>query len=171
MLDEETGAEPRVISASIADPYLLLVRDDSSIMVAQIDNNCELEEVEKQDDTILATKWLAGCLYTDTTGLFAPVQTDKGVPEGQNILMFLLSAAGALYVSYLFLLLISMLTLPRYTLFPISLSLSMLPPVSPMFPPSFPPTTPSDEAPFRRRLLKYWWPTSEILQQPHHTLS
>ncbi|GKT64611.1 CPSF A subunit region [Colletotrichum tofieldiae] len=98
MLDEETGAEPRVISASIADPYLLLVRDDSSIMVAQIDNNCELEEVEKQDDTILSTKWLAGCLYTDTTGLFAPVRTDKGTPEGQNIFVFLLSAAGALYI-------------------------------------------------------------------------
>ncbi|GKT43235.1 protein cft1 [Colletotrichum spaethianum] len=98
MLDEETGAEPRVISASIADPYLFLVRDDSSIMVAQIDNNCELEEVEKQDDAILSTKWLAGCLYTDTTGLFAPVQTDKGMPAGQNIFIFLLSAAGALYI-------------------------------------------------------------------------
>ncbi|KAJ0165536.1 Protein cft1 [Colletotrichum tanaceti] len=98
MLDEETGAEPRVISASITDPYLLLVRDDSSIMIARIDNNCELEEVEKQDDTILSTKWLAGCLYTDTTGLFAPMQTDKGLPEGQNTFMFLLSAAGALYI-------------------------------------------------------------------------
>ncbi|KAK2048270.1 hypothetical protein LZ31DRAFT_582417 [Colletotrichum somersetense] len=98
MLDEETGAEPRVVSASIADPYLFLVRDDSSIMVAQIDNNCELEEVEKQDDAILSTKWLAGCLYADTTGRFAPMQNDKGTPEGQNIFMFLLSAVGALYV-------------------------------------------------------------------------
>ncbi|OLN82877.1 Protein cft1 [Colletotrichum chlorophyti] len=98
MLDEETGVEPRVISANIADPYLLLVRDDSSIMVAQIDNNNELEEVERQDDTILSTKWLAGCLYTDTTGIFAPIQTDKGTSEGQNIFMFLLSAAGALYI-------------------------------------------------------------------------
>ncbi|TDZ40258.1 Protein cft1 [Colletotrichum spinosum] len=98
MLDEETGAEPRVISASIADPFLLLIRDDSSIMLAQIDSNNELEEVEKQDDTILATKWLAGCLYTDTSGLFAPIQTDKGTPLGHNIFMFLLSAAGALYI-------------------------------------------------------------------------
>lgn len=99
MLDEETGAEPRVVSASIADPYLLLVRDDASIMVAQIDNNNELEEMEKQDDTILSTQWLAGCLYTDTTGVFAPIQTDKGMPESQSIFMFLLSAVGALYVS------------------------------------------------------------------------
>ncbi|KAF0320132.1 CPSF A subunit region [Colletotrichum asianum] len=98
MLDEETGAEPRVVSASIADPYLLLVRDDASIMVAQIDNNNELEEMEKQDDTILSTQWLAGCLYTDTTGVFAPIQTDKGTPESQSIFMFLLSAVGALYI-------------------------------------------------------------------------
>lgn len=98
MLDEETGAEPRVVSASIADPYLLLVRDDSSVFVAQIDSNNELEEVEKVDDNLLATKWLAGCLYNDTKGTFKPTAGNKGA-DADNIMMFLLSAAGALHVS------------------------------------------------------------------------
>lgn len=98
MLDEETGAEPRVVSASIADPYLLLIRDDSSIFVAQIDNNNELEEVEKADNNLLSTKWLAGCLYNDTKGTFQSTVEEKGT-ETDKIMMFLLSAAGALHVS------------------------------------------------------------------------
>ncbi|KAK6820973.1 hypothetical protein PG987_015373 [Apiospora arundinis] len=98
MLDEETGAEPRVVSASISDRYLLLVRDDSSIFVAGIDNNLELEEIEKEDDTILATKWLSGCLYEDTAHTFTLETTDKGSKPGESVLMFLLSGAGALHV-------------------------------------------------------------------------
>ncbi|KAF7559018.1 hypothetical protein G7046_g5145 [Stylonectria norvegica] len=98
MLDEDTGAEPRVISASIADPYLLLVRDDNSIFVAQIDSNNELEEVERTDLNLLSTKWLAGCLYTDTKGMFQPTSGDKGTESDTKIIMFLLSASGALHM-------------------------------------------------------------------------
>jgi cleavage and polyadenylation specificity factor subunit 1 len=98
MLDEETGAEPRVTSASIADPYLLLIRDDSSLMLAQIDSNNELEEVEKMDATLQNTKWHSGCLYADTKGAFQPNASDKGV-ETEKLMMFLLSSTGALHVS------------------------------------------------------------------------
>ncbi|KAL7759347.1 hypothetical protein ACKLNR_009437 [Fusarium oxysporum f. sp. zingiberi] len=97
MLDEETGAEPRVTSASIADPYLLLIRDDSSLMLAQIDSNNELEEVEKMDATLQNTKWHSGCLYADTKGAFQPNASDKGA-ETEKIMMFLLSSTGALHV-------------------------------------------------------------------------
>jgi cleavage and polyadenylation specificity factor subunit 1 len=100
MLDEETGQEPRVNSASIADPYLLLVRDDSSVYVAQIDNNLELEEVEKEDKTLNSTKWLTGCLYIDTNGVFAEEAPKKGADPKATILMFLLSASGALHVRH-----------------------------------------------------------------------
>lgn len=98
MLDEETGAEPRVNSASIADPYLLLVRDDASIYVAEIDNNLELEELEKESKALLTTKWLAGCLYIDTTKVFAEEVAAKKNKPKDSVLMFLLSAGGALHV-------------------------------------------------------------------------
>lgn len=98
MLDEETGAEPRVISASIVDPYLLLLREDSSILVAQITNHNELEELDKEDETIVSTKWLSGCLYKDSRGLFAPVQTDKGTSTSESVFLFLLNAIGELHV-------------------------------------------------------------------------
>lgn len=98
MMDEETGAEPRVVSASISDPFLLLVRDDLSICIMKIDNNLELEEIEKEHDTLLSTKWLTGCLYEDTCGVFTKLQTDKGTKPGDNVVMFLLSGNGALHV-------------------------------------------------------------------------
>jgi cleavage and polyadenylation specificity factor subunit 1 len=101
MYDDDTGAEPKIVSASFADPYLLLFRDDSSIFVAQCDDNNELEEIEREDDALLATKWLTGCLYDDTTGAFAPVQSDKGYKAKESVMMFLLSAGGALHVSFL----------------------------------------------------------------------
>ncbi|PNY28839.1 Protein cft1 [Tolypocladium capitatum] len=98
MLDEETGAEPRVLSASIVDPYLLLVRDDSSVLIAQIDINNELEEVEKTDGAIQSTKWVAGCLYDDSRGVFRPSIGDEEQEVGDKIMMFLLSSSGALHI-------------------------------------------------------------------------
>lgn len=98
MLDEETGAEPRIISASMADPYLLLVREDHSILLAEMGKDYELEEVEKADKTLASTKWTTGCLYTDRTGIFQQQQKNKDSPSS-DLMMFLLSAAGALYVS------------------------------------------------------------------------
>ncbi|RAL59964.1 hypothetical protein DID88_000590 [Monilinia fructigena] len=95
MLDDETGAEPKIISASFADPFLLLIRDDASIFVAQCDDDNDLEEIERVDDTLLSTKWLTGCLYDDYSGVFS---TEKSIKVGENVKMFLLSAGGALHI-------------------------------------------------------------------------
>ena len=98
MFDEDTEAEPKIVSASFADPFLLLIRDDASIFLAQCDDNNELEEIDRADDVLLTTKWLTGCLYDDSTGMFAAVQSDKGQNAGKNVMMFLLSAGAALHV-------------------------------------------------------------------------
>ncbi|KAI6350634.1 hypothetical protein MCOR25_010522 [Pyricularia grisea] len=99
MLDEETGHEPRAISASIADPYILIIRDDSSAFIAHVNEESEIEEIEKEDKIISSTKWSAGCLYSDSKGAFAAAQqTTKGPKATPTIMMFLLSAAGALYI-------------------------------------------------------------------------
>ena len=100
MFDDDTGAEPKIVSASFADPFLLLLRDDSSIFVAQCDDDNEIEEIEREDDNLLATRWLSGCLYTDSTGVFTNLKSDKGYKANENIMMFLLSAGGALNVSF-----------------------------------------------------------------------
>ncbi|KAI8962003.1 CPSF A subunit region-domain-containing protein [Daldinia sp. FL1419] len=97
MLDEETGAEPRVDCASIVDPFILLVRDDASAFIAKLDKNLELEELDKEDTTLTSTKWATGCLYEDRSGIFSEARTDKEAKSGENIIMFLLSKAGALH--------------------------------------------------------------------------
>lgn len=99
MQDEETGAEPRAVSASIADPFLLIIRDDSSAFIAQMDSSNELEELDKEDPALVTTKWLTGCLYADTTGVFAADMAEKPANSASSVLMFLLSASGALQVS------------------------------------------------------------------------
>lgn len=100
MLDEESGAEPRALSASIVDPFLLITRDDGSAFVAEIDSNNELEEIEKTDGPLTSTKWANGCLYADTKGVFQDSQGDKG-KDSEKVVMFLLSSTGALHVSLL----------------------------------------------------------------------
>ncbi|KAG5993594.1 hypothetical protein E4U43_003458, partial [Claviceps pusilla] len=101
MLDEETGAEPRITSASIVDPYLLLIRDDSSVFIAQIDSNNELEEVVKPEGPLKCLKWVSGCLYHDTQGVFQASSGGGNQPQAADasrIMMFLLSSTGALHV-------------------------------------------------------------------------
>ncbi|KAI0473757.1 CPSF A subunit region-domain-containing protein [Xylariaceae sp. FL0804] len=121
MLDDDTGAEPRIEFASIADPYILLVRDDASILVAKIDEkNLELEELDKDDGVLSSTKWATGCLYTDASGVFGNGQTAKGMSPGENIIMFLLSRNGALHIYAL-----PDLTKPVY----VAEGLSFVPPV------------------------------------------
>ncbi|KAL3422159.1 cpsf a subunit region [Phlyctema vagabunda] len=98
MFDDDTGAEPKIVSASFADPFLLLVRDDASIFIVQCDDNNELEEIEKEDDTLLSTKWVTGCLYNDNTGAFKSVDNAQEAEAEGSAMMFLLSAGGALYI-------------------------------------------------------------------------
>ncbi|EPE06685.1 cleavage and polyadenylation specificity factor subunit [Ophiostoma piceae UAMH 11346] len=94
MIDEETDAELKILSASIADPYILLIRDDNSAFVAEINKDYELEEIEREEGTLTSTKWVTGCLYNDTTGTFAAPPS----PGADNILMFLYSETGQFHI-------------------------------------------------------------------------
>lgn len=98
MTDEITGAEPKIISASFADPYVLLVRDDASVMILKADESGDLDEIERGDE-LLITKWLSGSLYEDADDSFRLGPDDETEDDTANVLMFLLSADGGLYVS------------------------------------------------------------------------
>ncbi|KAK5165677.1 hypothetical protein LTR04_000989, partial [Oleoguttula sp. CCFEE 6159] len=84
MEDEITDAELKVVSASFADPYLLILRDDASAQVLEADSNGDIDELER-GDALLATKWLSGCVY-------------KSPSVGGKALVFLLSAEGGLHI-------------------------------------------------------------------------
>lgn len=99
MTDDVTGAEPKVLSATFADPYVLLVRDDMSIMVLKADESGDLDEIE-QTAASLEHKWLSGSLYEDPNDILRLESDDDDEDEAGNVLMFLLNIQGGLEVSF-----------------------------------------------------------------------
>jgi cleavage and polyadenylation specificity factor subunit 1 len=98
MFDDNTGAEPKIVSASFADPYLLLVRDDASVLILVSDESGEIEECDRSE-ALLSTQWLSGCLYTDRDGVLVASKENIRNSQKPDILMFLLTAEGCLQVS------------------------------------------------------------------------
>ncbi|KAB2573936.1 Cleavage/polyadenylation specificity factor A subunit [Lasiodiplodia theobromae] len=105
-MEDENGSELRIVSASFADPYILVLRDDSSVIILQADANGEMEEIDR-GDALLSTKWLSGCIHQSPT-------------TGDKALAYLLSAEGGLHVYAL-----PDLSKPAY----IAASLGFLPPM------------------------------------------
>ena len=99
MTDDITGAEPRVFSAAFADPYVLLLRDDMSIMVLKADESGDLDEIE-QEKTSSERKWLSGSLYEDSNDVLRLESDDDNEDEAGNVLMFLLNIQGGLEVGF-----------------------------------------------------------------------
>jgi len=87
MLDEVTDTELTIVHTSFTDPYLLVVRNDSSITVLNANEKGEVDELDR-GDALLASKWLSGCLYKSTT-------------HGAKHMAYLLSATGGLHVGSL----------------------------------------------------------------------
>ncbi|KAL1965959.1 hypothetical protein VTN77DRAFT_4899 [Rasamsonia byssochlamydoides] len=91
--DEDTSDERIAVSASFADPYLVILRDDASILLLQADESGDLDELPVNDD-ITSQNWLSGCLYADDSGMFSTVETGF---QG-NIHLFLLNAECKLFI-------------------------------------------------------------------------
>lgn len=81
------------------DPYVLIIRDDFSLVVLNADESGDLDEVER-GEALQQNEWVSGSLYDDSSDAFR-LETDDsdGDEEVGNVLLFLLNAAGGLYVS------------------------------------------------------------------------
>ncbi|KAL1990323.1 hypothetical protein VTN49DRAFT_6162 [Thermomyces lanuginosus] len=88
--EEDSQDERIAVSASFSDPYLLILRDDSSVLLLHLDTRGDLDEVAI-NDTISSQSWLSGCLYQDTKGVICP-------DSQKESLLFLLSADCKLYI-------------------------------------------------------------------------
>lgn len=97
MTDDSTGAEPKVFSAAFADPYVLLLRDDLSIMILKADESGDLDEIE-QGEPSLETQWISGSLYEDSNDVLRLETDDDNEEEAGNVLMFLLNSQSGLEV-------------------------------------------------------------------------
>ena len=97
LTDIESDAGPKVIRASFADPYVLLIRDDSSAIVLTADENGDLDEIS-QSEPFKAGNWLSGSLYEDSNDVLRLEYPEESEDEAGNVLMFLLNARGGLHV-------------------------------------------------------------------------
>lgn len=94
--DEDTSEESQAISASFADPYILIIRSDQSILILQADQSGDLDEVPA-DQMVQSVQWTSGSLYRDKHRIFA-AQTELKAVEPDDIYLFLLSSEGKLFV-------------------------------------------------------------------------
>ena len=67
--DEDDSMEAKAAIASFADPYVLIVKDDSSLLLLKADRSGELDEVEAPT-RIEDTKAISAVLYEDTLDTF-----------------------------------------------------------------------------------------------------
>lgn len=98
LADEATGAEPKIVGASFADPYLLLIRDDEKITLLRVDESGDLDEVE-QDPSLQGKTFRSGSLYDDIKGVFRLESELETEDDTGTVLMFLLTVEGGLQVN------------------------------------------------------------------------
>ncbi|KAL8707272.1 MAG: hypothetical protein Q9225_007788, partial [Loekoesia sp. 1 TL-2023] len=97
MTDEGTGAEPKITSASFADPYVLLILEDESIMVLRADESGDLDEVEL-GASLKSRGFKSGCLFEDANDVFRLESEVDVEDDAGNVLMFLLAVGGGLQI-------------------------------------------------------------------------
>lgn len=95
--DEDTDEERLAVSASFADPYLAILRDDASLLLLQADDSGDLDEVSLPDD-LSSVKWRSACLYRDNDQVFSSSDSKLADTAG-NVVLFLLSTDYKLSVS------------------------------------------------------------------------
>jgi cleavage and polyadenylation specificity factor subunit 1 len=83
MVDEETDAEFNIVHVSISDPYVLVIRDDSSVVVLTVQGK-EIEPIEGAG-IISEKKWLSGSIYAGDLTSNSPA-------------LFLLSADSGMHI-------------------------------------------------------------------------
>lgn len=74
----------KVKSASFADPYLLILRDDGSALILEADANGDIDELE-QSEAFTSLKWKSGCIY-------------KSHEKNKKIILNLLAETGTIKV-------------------------------------------------------------------------
>lgn len=96
--DEDTDEERVAVSASFVDPYLAILRDDSSLLLLQTDENGDLDEISLPEE-ISSSKWQSACLYHDKYQVFSTFAATLDGPVKDHVFMFLLSPESKLSVS------------------------------------------------------------------------
>jgi cleavage and polyadenylation specificity factor subunit 1 len=98
--DEDTSDERVAVSASFVDPYLVIIRDDASVLLLQADESGDLDEAPLPDE-ISQSQWRSCCLYHDKTQAFNfTADPSSETRSGSEVLLFLLNSECKLSVGF-----------------------------------------------------------------------
>lgn len=95
--EETTQVAIPVRSVSFLDPYLLLLKSDGCAVLLHLDDNGDLDEVTS-GERFRQQEWSAGCLYDDANDELQLDFSEEEEEELSNVLVFLISRQGGLYV-------------------------------------------------------------------------
>ncbi|KAE8350582.1 protein cft1 [Aspergillus coremiiformis] len=95
--DEDTSEERVAIRTSLADPYLAILRDDSTLLLLQADDSGDLDEIELNEQ-MATTKWTSCCLYFDKIGVFSSTSEISDELTQRNMVIFLMSQDCRLFI-------------------------------------------------------------------------
>lgn len=87
-----------MLSGSILDPFVLLVMNDSTIVLLKAEEGGDVEEVEKTRSSS-EIRCTSASLYEDTNDFLRLPFDEESDVEVTNVLAFLLTAHGGLHVS------------------------------------------------------------------------
>jgi cleavage and polyadenylation specificity factor subunit 1 len=95
IVDEDEGQNARAVRASFVEPFLVLLKDDSSMTLLKADRNGELEELELPEP-LSNTAFVSAALYLDQQDFFQASRFQKSKLPDHNILLLLFTKEGAL---------------------------------------------------------------------------
>ena len=98
MVEEDSDSGAPVIAASILDPFILLVKNDSTLALLRSEENGDVEEIEATAASS-EIRCISACLYEDTNDVLRLPFDDDSDVEATNVLAFLLTPHGGLKVS------------------------------------------------------------------------
>jgi cleavage and polyadenylation specificity factor subunit 1 len=98
-VDEETDATAKAVCASFKDPYVVIVKDDRSIVLLKTDKKGELDE-EDLGPHLVSNQYISASLYSDSQGIFTTRRNSQGtsVETEATCVLALLSSKGALSI-------------------------------------------------------------------------
>ena len=94
--DEEDGMDAKAARASFADPFVLIMKDDSSLLLLKADKNGELDEIDLPDP-LSGPKFISASLFHDSSDTFDTRRYyDTSATESLGHLLAVLGDDGSL---------------------------------------------------------------------------
>ncbi|KAJ5099106.1 hypothetical protein N7532_006107 [Penicillium argentinense] len=88
IFDEDTDEERVAVSVSFVDPFVVILRDDASLLLLQVDESGDLDEVALSDE-ISGLQCRSVCLYNDKNQTFTSA---PNTADSDSTLLFILTS-------------------------------------------------------------------------------